>query len=123
MGDAVKRIRGLDVIACLTAAPPAEGRRHCPDTRPVGPASPAAEQRAREDVRGRLARRFPAVPAEELERVVAEEFGLFTDARVRHYVPVLVLRRAGERLSRLGSAGPVARAGTDPDAERAGGPQ
>jgi hypothetical protein len=121
-GDAVKRIRGLDYIAGPPAIPPTVGRRrHCPDTRPVTPTSPAAERRGREDVHARLARRFPAVPAHELERIVTEEFDSFDGARVRHYVPVLVLRRAGERLSRIGQPG-AAPAETEGDAGKGGRP-
>lgn len=109
-------IPGLENIAGLPTAPPVEDRRHCPDTRPVRPPTPAAERRAREDVRARLARRFPEIPAQVLEQIVAEEFGFFADAPVRHYVPVLVLRRAGERLSRLGRTDPVAPSATNRDA-------
>ncbi|MFJ8114018.1 three-helix bundle dimerization domain-containing protein [Streptomyces sp. NPDC096132] len=73
---------------------------HCPDTRPAGPRTPAAEQRAREDVRARLMRRFPDIPSETLATATAEAFALFADARVQHYVPVLAFKRAAEQLSR-----------------------
>ncbi|WP_020133865.1 three-helix bundle dimerization domain-containing protein [Streptomyces sp. 351MFTsu5.1] len=79
---------------------------HCPDTRPAGPPTPAAEQRARKDVQERLLHQFPDVPSETLSRVAAEAFALFADARVRHYVPVLALKRASGRLSeRLAALG------------------
>ncbi|MFF7639820.1 three-helix bundle dimerization domain-containing protein [Streptomyces canus] len=72
---------------------------HCPDTRPAGPPTPAAEQRARRDVRERLLHRFPDVPANTLARVTAEAFASFADARIRHYVPVLAFKRAAGQLS------------------------
>ncbi|MFE9651238.1 three-helix bundle dimerization domain-containing protein [Streptomyces sp. NPDC006365] len=72
---------------------------HCPDTRPAGLPTPAAEQRARQDVRERLIRRFPDLPSETLETAAAEAFAFFADARVRHYVPVLAFRRASGQLS------------------------
>ncbi|MCC9710943.1 hypothetical protein E4N62_40380 [Streptomyces sp. MNU76] len=73
---------------------------HCLDTRPGGPPTPAAEQRAREDVRARLRRRFPGIPSETLTTATAEAFACFADARVRHCVPVLAFKRAAEQLSR-----------------------
>lgn len=76
-----------------------EPGRHCPDTRPAGPATPAADQRARQDVRARLMSRFPDVPAETLATAAAEAFTYFADARVRHYVPVLAFKRASRQLS------------------------
>ncbi|MFR0357667.1 three-helix bundle dimerization domain-containing protein [Streptomyces sediminimaris] len=72
---------------------------HCRDTRPAGPPTAAAEERAREDVRARLLHRFPHVASEALETAAAEAFAFFADARVRHYVPVLALKRASQRLS------------------------
>jgi hypothetical protein len=72
---------------------------HCPDTRPAGPPTPAAEQRARKDVQARLERRFPDVPSKTLATATAEAFASFADARVRHYVPVLAFKRASEQLS------------------------
>ncbi|MEV0738455.1 hypothetical protein AB0I51_21345 [Streptomyces sp. NPDC050549] len=56
--------------------------RHCPDTHPAAPATPAADQRARQHVRTRLMSRFADVPAETL--ATAEAFTHFADARVRH---------------------------------------
>ncbi|MHC3474832.1 three-helix bundle dimerization domain-containing protein [Streptomyces sp. 7R007] len=73
--------------------------RHCPDTRPAGPPTPAAEQRARQDVQERLTHRFPHLPSETLATASAEAFAFFSDARVRHYVPVLAFRRASGQLS------------------------
>ncbi|MEU9242856.1 three-helix bundle dimerization domain-containing protein [Streptomyces sp. NPDC048385] len=82
---------------------------HCPDTRPVGPPTPAAEQRARQDVQERLVRRFPDLPSETLATAAEEAFAFFADARVRHYVPVLAFKRASgqlsERLAALGEKG------------------
>ncbi len=78
------------------AAPPGS---HCPDTRPAGPPTPAAERRARQDIQTRLERRFPDVPAETLATTAAEAFAYFADARVRHYVPVLAFKRASRQLS------------------------
>ncbi|MFC8242139.1 three-helix bundle dimerization domain-containing protein [Streptomyces chartreusis] len=72
---------------------------HCPDTRPAGPPTPAAEQRARQDVQERLIHRFPDLPRETLATAAAEAFASFADARVRHYVPVLAFRRAVGQLS------------------------
>jgi hypothetical protein len=72
---------------------------HCPDTRPAGPPTPAAEQRARQDAQTRLERRFPDVPAETPATTAAESFAYFADARVRHYVPVLAFKRASRQLS------------------------
>lgn len=72
---------------------------HCPDTRPARPPTPAAEQRARQDVQTRLERRFPDVPSETLETTAAESFAHLADARVRHYVPVLAFKRASRQLS------------------------
>ncbi|MGW3104263.1 three-helix bundle dimerization domain-containing protein [Streptomyces sp. NPDC001100] len=39
------------------------------------------------------------VPAETLATAAAEAFTYFADARVRHYVPVLALKRASRQLS------------------------
>lgn len=82
---------------------------HCPDTRPAGPPTPAAEQRARRHVQERLAHRFPDLPSETLATAAAEAFAFFADARVRHYVPVLALKRAAgqlsERFAALGARG------------------
>jgi hypothetical protein len=79
---------------------------HCPDTRPAGPPTPAAEQRARQDVQERLIDRFPDLPSETLATAAAEAFAFFADARVRHYVAVLAFRRASEQLSeRLAALG------------------
>ncbi|WP_443062377.1 three-helix bundle dimerization domain-containing protein [Streptomyces sp. NBC_00457] len=79
---------------------------HCADTRPVGPPTPAAEQHARQDVRTRLLLRFPDAPPAVVDIAVAEAFAYFADARVRHYVPVLSLKRASGLLSdRLGARG------------------
>ncbi|MGI3197779.1 three-helix bundle dimerization domain-containing protein [Streptomyces sp. GLT-R25] len=83
-------------ILTSRAVPPGS---HCPDTRPAGPPTPAAEQRAREDVQTRLERRFPDVPAETLATTAAAAFAYFADARVRHYVPVLAFKRAARQLS------------------------
>jgi hypothetical protein len=80
----------------------------------VGPPAPDAERRAHEDVRARLTRRFPEVPAQVLEQMVAEEFASFTGARVRHYVPVLVFRRVGEQLTGLGWTERADRVGAAP---------
>ncbi|MGX1908392.1 three-helix bundle dimerization domain-containing protein [Streptomyces phaeochromogenes] len=67
---------------------------------PTGrPTTPAAEQRAGQDVQARLERRFPDVPAETLATTAAESFAYFADARVRHYVPVLAFKRASRQLS------------------------
>ncbi|NBM17289.1 three-helix bundle dimerization domain-containing protein [Streptomyces sp. GC420] len=88
----------VEHLACIV--PPRGGQgEHCPDTRPVAPVTPAAERRAREDVRERLVRGFPDVAPEELDAVVAEEFGFFATARIRHYVPVLVFKKASRRLA------------------------
>ncbi|MCX5061929.1 MULTISPECIES: three-helix bundle dimerization domain-containing protein [unclassified Streptomyces] len=65
----------------------------------AGPSTPAAEQRARQDVRTRLERRFPDAPSETLETTAAASFAYFADARVRHYVPVLAFKRASRQLS------------------------
>ena len=83
----------------LTTRWAVEPGRHCPDTRPVGPPTPAAEHRARQDVQARLTRRFPDVRPEALAGAVTEAFEHFADARVRHYVPVLALRRASGQSS------------------------
>ncbi|MFD5256381.1 three-helix bundle dimerization domain-containing protein [Streptomyces bobili] len=72
---------------------------HCPDTRPVGLLTPAAEQRALQDVQARLARRFPDTPPKAVASAAAAAFDYFADARVRHYVPVLAFKRASWRLS------------------------
>ncbi|ALV32264.1 hypothetical protein [Streptomyces sp. CdTB01] len=72
---------------------------HCPDTRPTGPPTPAAEQRAREAVQERLTHRFPDLPSEALATAAEEAFAFFAGARVRHYVPVLALKRASGELS------------------------
>lgn len=72
---------------------------HCPDTRPAGPPTPAADRRARQDVQARLMRRFPDVPSETLATAAATAFTYFADARVRHYVPVLAFKRASRQLS------------------------
>ncbi|MCI3276674.1 three-helix bundle dimerization domain-containing protein [Streptomyces cylindrosporus] len=72
---------------------------HCPDTRPAGPPTPAAEQRARQDVQERLVHRFPDLPSETLATAAAEAFAFIADARVRHYVPVLAFKRASGHLS------------------------
>lgn len=72
---------------------------HCPDTRPAGAPSAAAEQRTREDVLARLMCRFPDVPSQTPATASAEAVAFFADARVRHYVPVLAFRRASGRLS------------------------
>ncbi|MFI0508375.1 three-helix bundle dimerization domain-containing protein [Streptomyces sp. WSLK1-5] len=77
---------------------------HCPDTRPAGPPTPAAEQRARQDVQERLMHRFPDLPSETLATAAAEAFAFFTDAHVRHYVAVLAFRRASEQLSERSAA-------------------
>lgn len=91
---------------------PAGGGGHCRDTRPVGPATPDAEDRAREDVRARLARSFPDAPPGAVDAVLAEEFAVFASAPLRHYVPVLVFKRACRRLAGHGPAG--AAAGEEP---------
>ena len=79
---------------------------HCPDTRPAGPPTLAAEQRARKDVENRLTHRFPDLPFEARASAAAEAFAFFADARVRQYIPVLALKRASgllsERLATLG---------------------
>lgn len=49
-----------------------------------------------------LQREFPAVPPEVVEDQVTREEQVFTRARVRSFVPVLVRRRARERLRELG---------------------
>lgn len=47
----------------------------------------------------RLGRRFPGrVMRAVIERIVADEFATFTGARITSFVPLLVERRAGERL-------------------------
>ncbi|WP_157916338.1 three-helix bundle dimerization domain-containing protein [Streptomyces xinghaiensis] len=92
--------------------PPAGGGGHCRDTRPVMPPGPAAEDRAREDVRARLARRFPDTPSEVLDAVLAEESAVLASAPLRHYVPVLVFKRVCRRLAGDGPAG--AEAGGEP---------
>ncbi|MBQ0985175.1 hypothetical protein KBZ10_11715 [Streptomyces sp. F63] len=100
----------------VTAAPyaaPAGGGGHCRDTRPVAPPTPAAEDRARQDVGARLARRFPDTPPEVLDAVLAEEFAAFASAPLRHYVPVLVFKRVCRRLAGDGPAG--AEAGGEPE--------
>jgi len=79
---------------------------HCPDTRPVRPPTPAAEQHARQDVRTRLLLRFPDAPPSVVAIAAAEAFTYFADARVRDYVPVLAFKRASGLLSdRLGARG------------------
>ena len=72
---------------------------HCPDTRPAGPPTPTAEQRARKDVQDQLAHRFPDLPFETLASATTEAFAFFADARVRQYVPVLAFKRASKLLS------------------------
>ncbi|MFJ9542493.1 three-helix bundle dimerization domain-containing protein [Streptomyces sp. NPDC101225] len=88
----------MTFLPVLTSGAVPPGNR-CPDTRPAGPPTPAAEQRARQDVQARLERRFPDVPSETLETTAAESFAHFADARVRHYVPVLAFKRASRHLS------------------------
>lgn len=82
---------------------------HCPDTRPAGPPTPAAEQRARQNVQERLIHRFPDLPCETLATAAAEAFAFFADARLQHYVPVLAFKRASrqlaERVAALGERG------------------
>ncbi|MFJ9122420.1 three-helix bundle dimerization domain-containing protein [Streptomyces sp. NPDC102394] len=87
------------ISRAVTADWTVQAGTHCPDTRPAGRPTPAAEQRARQDVQQRLVHRFPSLPPETLSAATAEAFAFFADARVRHYVPVLALKRAAGQLS------------------------
>jgi len=80
------------------ATAPQDG--HGPDTRPSAPPKLTSERRAREDVRARLTRNFPEAPHAALTAATTEAFEYFTSARIRHYVPVLALKRASRQLAR-----------------------
>ena len=58
------------------------------------------EIRALRAVVGQLARRFPDQPRSVIEEVVAHEYSLFAESRVRDYIPILVERAAKLRLVR-----------------------
>jgi hypothetical protein len=99
--------RGIKVISSpITVKWTPEPGSHCPDTRPIRPPTPAAEQHARHDVRARLLLRFPDAPPAVVDITAAEAFTYFAGVRVRHYVPVLAFKRASPLLSdRLGARG------------------
>ena len=58
------------------------------------------ETQALADVVDRLAQRFPVEPRSVIEEVVAHEYSLFAESRVRDYIPILVERAAKLRLVR-----------------------
>lgn len=58
-----------------------------------------AEHEAIRRVAQRLARQFPELPAEEVERAVHGKYETFTDSAVRDFVPVLVERASRGRLA------------------------
>lgn len=58
------------------------------------------ETQALADVVDRLALRFPVEPRSVIEEVVAHEYSLFAESRVRDYIPILVERAAKLRLVR-----------------------
>ncbi len=58
------------------------------------------EEQAIGEVSRRLEVRFPSVPAAMVDAVVSEEYSRFTGP-IREFVPLLVERFAGERLTQL----------------------
>lgn len=58
------------------------------------------ESQAIAEVRRRLADRFPSIPSETIDAVVGEEHSRFTGP-IREFVPLLVERFAGERLTQF----------------------
>ena len=59
----------------------------------------SGEQDAIRHVAARLARQFPDLPAEQVERAVYGNYGNFDDSPVRDFVPVLVEQASRRRLA------------------------
>jgi hypothetical protein len=57
------------------------------------------ENDAIQHVVGRLARQFPELPPNEVERAVYGKYESFADSPIRDFVPVLVERGARNRLA------------------------
>jgi hypothetical protein len=53
-----------------------------------------------DEVQHRLARRFARLPPDQITDAVRQAYASFTDCRVRHFIPLLVERRACRDLSR-----------------------
>lgn len=58
------------------------------------------ELRALDHVVDRLAERYPAVPRDQIEDIVAEEHRSLDAGRLRDYVPILVEHAVRDRLRR-----------------------
>jgi hypothetical protein len=60
-----------------------------------------SEQRALDEAIGRLSERFPSVDRDTVAKIVQEEYGSLSGARVRDYVPVLAENAATDRLRKV----------------------
>jgi hypothetical protein len=68
-----------------------------PDDPPTN--EPQAEPAARQRLVDRLARRFPDLPSEEIERAVRTTYAEFASSRIRAFVPTLVERSVRAQLT------------------------
>lgn len=59
----------------------------------------AEEQRALDEIRTRLAAKFPAVDPSDIESAVADAHRRFDSGRIRDFVPLFVERDALSRLT------------------------
>lgn len=62
------------------------------------------EQRGVDEVIDRLAEKYPGVDRSTIEAIVAEEHEAFDGSPVRDFVPVLVEKRAKQRVKELARA-------------------
>lgn len=63
-----------------------------------------SEQQVIDQVAERLGRLYPAVPADVVSRVVADEHARFVGRPVRDFIPLFVERSAKSELSELADA-------------------
>jgi hypothetical protein len=59
----------------------------------------ASEDAAMRQVRARLAKQFPELSADEIDRAVTGHYDTFNDSPIRDFVPVLVERAARQQLT------------------------
>ena len=59
----------------------------------------ASEQAAMRQIRAGLAKQFPDLSAEEIDRAVTGHYDAFNDSPIRDFVPVLVERAARQHLT------------------------
>ena len=62
---------------------------------------PQEERALISDLERRLAEKYSALPVDQVTAVVQHAYSRFQSSRVRHFIPLLVQRRADEELEEL----------------------